>query len=347
MALNPSRVKPISTNMYMRIPCSPTQKWYYLRGNEDKDVEYGKLFIAVASPLSNVTSNSRTNLILRIRWTFEFSFPDMPTTSLPDEEVFASSPNYFSDSSSDWKEGKYLTFKWHEGGDIVSFPGAKTGSYYKIGAGAHVSYVISNGTVKNTQFAVCPQETAEDGLPMLAPVADEETAKKYVKTPSDSYLLSYYNSGNWISPDNPPWHEQSASLSLVISRDKPTRLQPLIRTEAITKVSDSTNTHMLRDFRTLNGLKGGDIRNKDFGMHKNACNGVEALTTMYTDLLGAHGADEQSDYYKFLKDGLEQLKQLSFGVLPTPSKQSLRVFVVDPIREQSESSFEELSDPEP
>lgn len=347
MALNPSRVKPISTNMYMRIPCSTTQKWYYLRGSEDKDVEYGKLFIAVAAPLSNVTSNSKTNLIVRIRWSFEFSFPDMPTTSLPDEEVFASAPNYFSDSSSSWKEGKYLTFKWHEGGSIVSFPGAKSGSYYKIGAGTSVSYQLMNGTWASTKFAVCPAETADDGLPMLAPVKDEETAKKYVKNPADSLLISYYGAGTWVTPDNPPWHEQSSSLSLVISREQPTRLQPLIKTEATARVSDPTSTHILRDYRTLNGMKGGDIRNPKFGMHSQACTGVEVLTSMYTDLLGAHGADEQSDYYKFLKDGLEQLKQLSFGILPSPSKQSLRVFVVDPVREPSVSSFEELSDTEP
>lgn len=322
----------------MRIPCSLTQKWYYLRGKEDKDVEYGKLYLAVASPLSNVSGNSKTSLIVRIRWTFEFSFPDMPTAALPDEEVFASSGNYFSDSSSDWKEGKYLTFKWHEGGDIVSFPGAKTGSYYKIGANSRVSYYQSNGTIATTKFAICPPETAEDGLPILAPVADEAKAKAYVKNPSDSLLLGYYSAGNFVTPENPPWHEQSSSLSLVISREQPTRLQPLIKTESSCRVSDSSTSQLLKNQRTLEGMKGGDLRDPLFGSHQRAVHDVEQLKQIYENLLATPGADPQAPYYQILKTGLEQVSKLSFGVVPLPIGESLRVFVVDPLREASTSS---------
>lgn len=339
MSLNPSRVAPISNNIKMRIPCSTTQKWYYLRGTEDKDVEYGKLYLAVASPLSNVTGGSKTSVIVRIRWVFEFSFPDLPTSAIIDEEVFASSGNYFSDSSSDWKAGKYLSFKWHEGGDIVSFPGAKTGSYYKIGAGASVSYYLSNGAIANTKFAVCPPETAEDGLPMLAPVKDEATAKLYVKSPSDSYLLQYFSAGNFITPENPPWHEQSASVSLVVSREMPTRLGPMRPTQSTVRVSDVATTSLNKDFKTLHGLKGGNPRDPNFGTQKIAAEDIADIKHKLDTLLADAGGDDQSEYYSYLKDALEQMKRLDF-VLTT---RTLKVFNENPIPVSGDSDAQSTS----
>lgn len=213
LSYRPSKTQAISKPLRLRIPISMTQKWYYLRGTEDKDSEYGKILIAITSPIANVNTGSSTELIVRIRWTYEFSFPELPDQSSPDDNsIFASAPNYFTDSSGDWKSGKILTFKWHEGGDIVGFPGAEPKKIYKISSKAYCPYYKTDGTLTKTSYAVCVPDVTETGQPMLAPVADLAHAQAYVKNPADSYLLTYNAPGPWVTPENPPWYEQSDKL---------------------------------------------------------------------------------------------------------------------------------------
>nr|WPV63116.1 MAG: coat protein [Wufeng shrew permutotetravirus 8] len=336
--MTPSRVKAISSPLTMRIPCSTTQKWYYLKGSEDKDVEYGRLFIAVAAPLSNVTGSSSTSLMIRMRWVFEFSFPDLPSASAPSEEIFASAPNYFSDSSSDFKEGKYLTFKWHEGGNIVSFPGAKTLSLYKIGQDSRVGYYLSNGVLMNTKFAVCVADTAGDGLPMLCPVKDEETGKKYIKQPADNLLISYSSAGPWVSPENPPWHEQSVSLSLVLTRHE-TMTSPLAPAKSVVTVYDDSVSHRLhsfrKDFGTVNALPLSDKRSPSYGLVTRTAQGVSELSANIRMLLAQQPSDHTDPAYGRLLTSLENLEELSFAF------GGLKTFVIDPLRESAPSDTTE------
>lgn len=205
MTLAPSMVRPISSNCRMSIPCRPTQKWYYISGTEDKDCEYGKVWIAVVAPLSNVTGASTAQLIVRCRWTFDFEMPEIP----PDPSgggaiIYASSPKYFTDSSSSFKDGKYLTFKWHEGGSITGFPNAEPWTIYKIMTGV-VQYYDSGGKIQSTLYAVCHSATTEAGEPLLVPMKDLETAKAFAKDHTDAKLLPFNYQGPWVSPDNPPW----------------------------------------------------------------------------------------------------------------------------------------------
>lgn len=219
LAYTPSKVRPLSSNLFMRVPVSMTQKWYYLRGSENSDTEYGRAFLFVASPLANVTGSSSTSLIVRLRWSYEFSYPELPAELKPDATaVYASAGTYFCDSSSDWKSGSYLTFKWHEGGDIVAFPGAVAGMYYKCSDKASIQYYSSNGTIHKTLFAICPEQQTEENLPMLCPVATEADAKAWVKDKADAHLLGYYGQGPWVYPENPPWFPQQAKVDMQFTR---------------------------------------------------------------------------------------------------------------------------------
>lgn len=219
LSYQPSKVRPLSSNLYMRIPVSLTQKWYYLRGSENSDTEYGKILLFVASPLANVTGSSTTSIIVRIRWSYEFSYPELPAELKPDATaVYASAGTYFTDSSGDWKAGAYLTFKWHEGGDITAFPQAQAGIIYKVTDRARVQYYRSNGTIGTTQWAVCVTDQTEENLPMLAPVANEEAAKAWAKDKADSHLLPYYGAGPWVYPENPPWFPQQAKAAMSFTR---------------------------------------------------------------------------------------------------------------------------------
>lgn len=352
MSYNPSRLANISSNLRMRIPISLTQKWYYLRGSEDKDVEYGKIFVGVVSPLSNVTGASTTSIVIRIRWCFEFSYPDLPSTEVPDDEVFASAPNYFTDSSGDWKDGKYLTFKWHEGGNIVEFPGAKPKTIYKVGANAQVSYYNSNGTVAKTEYAVCVTETTETGLPMLAPVKSLSDAQEWVKNPSDNKLISYYYAGPWVTPENPPWHEQASTIQLLLTREA--IKHPMVPTQASFRVHDNNAQSTAFSTGQLNKLqqnlfkrKGADPRDPDYGLLSRAAHAANELNETLNVLMERKDHDPQDPQVGDLEKALAKLRQLEFSNLLIASP--LKVFNYNPVRGNksddeggSSSSFEDV-----
>lgn len=329
----------------MRIPISTTQKWYYLRGSEDKDVEYGKIFIAVVAPLSNVSNTSKTTLVVRMRWCFEFSYPDLPSASTDNSEIFASAPNYFSDSSSDWKEGKYLTFKWHEGGNIVEFPGAQAGTIYKVGANTSISYVTSSGTTATTKFAVCVKETTESGLPMLAPMKDLATAQAWAKNQADQYFLPYKSAGPWVTPENPPWHPQSSSVQLLLTAAADCR-SPMVKTNAQSLVLDERTSHSSAQqnkmWQTLYGRRGGDRRADDYGLESQAAHAIVQLNETYNTLLKRNDYSPDDPDLELMKRALTQLSRLSFRNLLVEAP--LLVWNDNPVRPSTSSSFSDLGD---
>lgn len=319
MAYNPSRTRTIHQNLFMRIPISLTQKWYYLKGSEDKDSEYGRIYIAVVSPLSNVTAGSTTNVVVRIRWSFEFAYPELPQIAEPDASyVTASYPNYFTDSSGDWKGGKYLTFKWHEGGNIVEFPKAVPKTYYKLAEGAKCDYYDSEGNLQDCHFAVCVVDTTETGQPMLAPVKSEQYAKAYCASPADTYLLEYKDPGPWVTPENPPWWLQGTKeeVDLVIGRHG-CRRGVAARPSSTLRVSDSGVLNSQRQMKDL-----VDKLLKDEGSPIDPLLGL-----LYSSLL--------------------QTSKLGF-TFDSTGVRCLRTFNFDPVREDrnSESSFEEVPSPD-
>nr|WPV63125.1 MAG: hypothetical protein [Wufeng shrew permutotetravirus 12] len=251
MSMDPSMVKAVHQNGRMRIPCQTTQKWYYVDGKEDKDCDYGKVWFIVAAPLANVTTGSTATIMLRLKWTIEFQMPALPPDATPESTmIFASAPNYFSDSSSDWKGGKYLTFKWHEGGDIVSFPSARTKTPYKCTS--DVGFYESNGTLSKTNWAVCVAETTEDGQPMLGLVKNESNAMAWCKNPADNLLISYYAAGPWVTPENPPWFQKEVSVDLLLSR-KATIIHEAQPPNAVVCTADASSEKMNRLLQKLVG----------------------------------------------------------------------------------------------
>ncbi|UHK03050.1 MAG: hypothetical protein GCPPV2_gp2 [Guiyang permutotetra-like virus 2] len=297
LSMTPSVVKAIHQNARIKIPCQTTQKWYYVEGNEDKDCEYGKVWFAVAAPLANVTAGSTASVMMRIKWTLEFSMPALPPETTPDQNmVFASAPNYFTDSSGDWKDGKYLTFKWKEGGRIVSFPGAEPNKPYKTTA--DVTYYLANGTVAKTSWAVCVPETQEDGLPMLAPMKSETDAMAWCKKPQDNLFIGFSYAGPWITPENPPWFEKTVSLDLIVSRRAEPERPAQIKTDATIRTSD---TNSERTYKILQKLVGKEKITPDLvvalqNLAKLSFTGIgsaEALSTFNYDPVRAH-EDSQS-----------------------------------------------------
>lgn len=223
LSLKPSRTRPISVGLRLRIPCSTTQKWYYLRGTEDKDCEYGKIFICVAIPLSSVTSGTSTDLLIRMRWAYEFQMPDMPTNSGPEGQAIF--PQYrdskiFTTSSADWKSSKYLTFKYNSGGQIVGFPGAKKGTIYMIQSGANINYVKSDSSKELVLYATPSGDNAEEGYLLMTPFTTAAKAQEYISSGySENKLLPYKGAGDYSSFPDVAFYPVSTTDMVKVSRD--------------------------------------------------------------------------------------------------------------------------------
>lgn len=319
MALAPSVTRNISQNARITVNCATTQKWYYVRANEDKDCEFGRIWVAVISPMANVTSGSSTSMVLRCRWTYEFQMPELPMTANPDQGfIYASAPNYFTDSSSDWKEGKFLTFKWHEGGDIVGFPGAVAWKVYKL-VGSSYAYYQTNGTVATSAYAVAVGNAeTESGQPLLACVKGLAEAKAYAKDHTDTSLLAYYSAGDWIHPENPAW-QQVVEVDLDLS--------------------------VRSTFRALLPPSAATLRVADSSVAKT--NAVIATASSNTaKRLLELASNIPNDR---LNDALTALTRLSFQTVPVEGE-ALVTFNTDPLRnsthsESSDSSIEVINSP--
>lgn len=211
MSLTPSKTTHIANPLRLRVPCSTTQKWYFLhpgRAAEFKDSQHGKVIIMATIPLSNVNSGGDTSLIVRCRWKYEFRYPDLPESSGPEpEHIFSDSDaGLFTTSDSGWKDGKYLTFKHKSGGSMAGFPGGKPWAIYKLDEKAKIEYVKTGGSKGEVKYGVIHGvDTTEYGLPLLVPFSELQAAKKYAGTHSDQDLPIYVDAGPWAVPNNPAW----------------------------------------------------------------------------------------------------------------------------------------------
>lgn len=294
LSLRPSRTRPISTGLRMRIPCETTQKWYYLRGEEDKDCEFGRLWIMVAAPLANVTAGTNTSLIVRIRWKIEFQMPDMPTSAGPEGEAIY--PQYrdskiFTTSSSDWRDGKYLTFKYTSGGQIVGFPNAQKGVIYLVQKGAGLNYVKSDKTYGSISCATPSGDAAEEGYLLMAAFDTPQNAKEYIDSKySDSKLLRYYGAGEYSEFPDVAFYPIGELDAVVVSRHKQNSRQRLPEAAVAPGrylVADST-THKYAELAraTYNRLMKDPQARPERGILKQAMENLKNLSVVdYT--LGA------------------------------------------------------------
>lgn len=211
MSLTPSKTTHIANPLRLRIPCSTTQKWYFIhpgRAAEYKDSQHGKVVIMATIPLSNVNSGGDTSVIIRCRWKYEFRYPDLPESSGPEpEHIFSDSDaGLFTTSDSTWKAGKYLTFKHKSGGSMAGFPGGQPWAIYKLDEHATVKFIKTGGTEEKVKYGVIHGvDTTEYGLPLLVPFADLTQAKKFASSKADVDMPAYVAAGPWASPNNPAW----------------------------------------------------------------------------------------------------------------------------------------------
>jgi hypothetical protein len=227
--LVPNKMEQISKNFSISITKPPVQPWLYCRGDEVEDTAHGRVVVAVLSPLSNVDGNMAVTV--HLDWNIVFDGPSIPAGSTSSgTNIYAGSgfESYFTDSTASWADGKKLTLKAHEGGQIVPFLGIQHGVIYQIDTVARLSYKLKPvdgvSAVKPIKYGVAiAGSTFGNGMAVFD---DITSAESYIKSSDTSYCLDYYAAGEVVQPENPVWtpiathvQEQRAGPSGVSSSD--------------------------------------------------------------------------------------------------------------------------------
>lgn len=191
--------KPIGMVSNLNIPCVTTSKWYTFTG-EPVDVDHGSIVSVLAGTLG---ADGTISVTFKLHWTIEFNGPDIPT---PVEDMLLEPgpgwENIFTDSVSDWADGKKLTFKMHSGGSVVEWPGVKSGVVYTSAAGTTIKYISTGTTEAEVKYfsRIIDSASYSTGL---ACHATEENAAAYQRTGDLTKVLSFVAAGPVAVPDKP------------------------------------------------------------------------------------------------------------------------------------------------
>lgn len=217
-AMKPAFQAHISQPMRFVVPADMLQRWYIVGDDAHGDTQnhHGRVYIILASPLGNVTSDSNVSLLVRINWSVQFEGPVIPVAA---ERVAIYAEDdytpYFTTSTGDWNEGKTLSVKANSGGALVPFNGVESGKLYEIDPSAKLYYSTgrtpANGLIK---FGV--RIINYPGQPnAMAVFAGRDYALKYLATGDMAYCTPYVSAAAYVVPNNPAWNEGSLSLEEV------------------------------------------------------------------------------------------------------------------------------------
>lgn len=202
------------------IPCgmrNVSRQWYMCEGDID-DSTHGSL---VAILLSEILGIKDVNLTfqLELKWTVEFSGPDVPTASefAETQAVDGDFPYYTTSDGAFPIENKYLIVKAHVNGDPVKFTDLEPDFVYQLPEKATLNYYDSAKALKtDLKYGV---KLRDFPYPTMVFFNDKTKAANYAQKGDLSNCLQYYGRGDWCSPANPVWTELPASFALVMTPD--------------------------------------------------------------------------------------------------------------------------------
>uniref|UniRef100_A0A0K8SVQ8 Uncharacterized protein n=2 Tax=Lygus hesperus TaxID=30085 RepID=A0A0K8SVQ8_LYGHE len=198
LTLKPNILGVFGTPRTLVIPCDTTQKWYMCDPSLGAESDHGLLIAVLAGKLggNNISIN------FRLEWTMEFSSPDLPA-SIEDLEIYPD-PDYipiFTDSVSDWADGKRLTFKHKEGGSVVPWIGLREKVIYEPTKGVTIYY---NDGTKDQECKFFAKITGSSlYTSALACFADEAAAKAYISSGDVTKVLEYKAASGYATPSLP------------------------------------------------------------------------------------------------------------------------------------------------
>lgn len=211
----PSVLNRIHTAATLKIPCDTTQKWYLTEGKDDADSSHGTVFVVLASPIGNITADSKVNLMARLRWKVHFDGPIITAQSGEvAQTIYADAgwEGYHTTSNSNWIDGKYLGLKAHAGGEFCEFSQAVPGVVYQLDQQAKLTYVkAADGSKGAVRYGVLIANRPSKNLAVFADLAKAEL---YASSGDATHCLSYYGAGDPVSPDNPAWTQTTSVTQL-------------------------------------------------------------------------------------------------------------------------------------
>lgn len=208
-AMKPSVTTSLSKKAKLKIPKSTLQKWFLVDSDEDAaDTTHGKFFVCLSGSVGNVTGTSQVSLMIKLHWEVEFRDPSIPTDKATGGSIYADSgyENYFTDSSSDWADGKKLSLKHTQGGSMVPFTGIKPSVVYLLDPAAKLTYNTAKGEVRRIYYGV---EISGSTNRNMAVFESLQNAKKYAQKGDNTYCIDYYSAGAVVTPSNPAWSQQA------------------------------------------------------------------------------------------------------------------------------------------
>lgn len=205
--------KPIGMNTKLNIPCSSTARWYVFEG-EAVDTSHG-VILAVVSGMIGVKGG--VGVTFKLHWTIEFNGPDIPR---PLEEYFIEPESdyagIFTDSVSDWADGKKLTFKHAEGGSVVPWPGVRSQMVYTPTAGVKIYYVSGGKAVEAKWFSrIIDSDIYSSALAVHASQADAEA---YQRSGDLTKVVNYEAASGWATPTLPRLKGEAVSVKFGVDR---------------------------------------------------------------------------------------------------------------------------------
>lgn len=204
----------IGQSCMLQIPCSSTARWYTFTG-DSIDIAHGSLLAACSGTIG---ISGAVAITFTLHWTIEFNGPDIPR---PLEEYFiepvAEYAGIFTDSVSDWADGKKLTFKHAEGGSVVPWVGVRSGVVYEPTAGVRIYYVKSNGQEEECKFfsRIIDSDVYDSALCCHGSRAD---AEGYQKNGDLTKVLDYKAASKWAEPTLPRLKGSMVTASFAIDR---------------------------------------------------------------------------------------------------------------------------------
>lgn len=222
--LTPSLMSTFGAPKVLKIPCDTTQKWYLTQGGVGIESDHGTVVAALAA----LIGVAKVSINFMLNWTIEFDSPDIP---LPEEDLEAyPDPDWipiFTDSVSDWAQGKRLTFKHTQGGAVVPFHGLREQVVYQPAKGVKVTYKKGSTDTEVKWFSKMINEPLYSAAMVCH--GSEADAKAYQQTGNVDKVLEYSAAGEYVTPTFPEFVGKAVAddVGLDLRRGTVLRARPM------------------------------------------------------------------------------------------------------------------------
>lgn len=203
---------PVGQSLSLSIPVNTSRKWYAFKGDSFDD-SHGVILVA----LSGVVGNTNVSMTVSLDWKIKFNGPDLPVEAedmkiIHNEDDY---PNIFTDSVSDWADGRKLTFKHSLGGTVVPWDNIDDDVVYTPVAGVKITYKNAQSQDEECKFFSRMRNAAQYPNALVCHSSKEE-AVAYIKDGNISHVLSWKAAGEWATPSIVYMTGESVSSALVL-----------------------------------------------------------------------------------------------------------------------------------